>query len=144
MLPGMRSNTGCAAWHARKRLFLQCFVGFGSAAVIPTSAQDIYRRPGAPCWKTRLSKSDLSSFVSGTASWAQLGLKLRTSNWRAKMPRTAGEMGFLHCRSWNCHPTYSSSFSNMLWGSKGLVSFCCCFGFFGLSGQTKKSPKHGK
>ena len=51
MLPGMRSKMGRAAWHARKPLFLQCFVGFGSAAVSPTGARNICRRLGAPCWK---------------------------------------------------------------------------------------------
>ena len=51
MLPVMRSKMGCAASAGRKSLFLQCFVGFVSAAVIATVPANMQRPPGVTCWK---------------------------------------------------------------------------------------------
>ena len=50
MLLVMRSKMGRAASEGGKSLFLQCFVGFGRAAVTATGLSNMQRRLGAACW----------------------------------------------------------------------------------------------
>ena len=101
MLPFMRSIMGCAESGASNPYFYSVWGG-SPGPVILAGARNIGRDLGAPCRKWGCSKHIFALYIwhllLGSIG-CEAGFFLRC----AKMPRTAGKMGFLHCRSQICN-----------------------------------------
>ena len=104
MLLGMRSKVGRAVWHAK---------------YLPS--------PWGTMLKMRLSKTDFSSCMLGTALWLWSGLKLAFFSGVQKMSRIEGKMAFLDLRSGNCHPR---NFYVFRWHA------CICFANWPILAET--------
>ena len=94
MLSVMRSKMGCAASEGGKPLFLQCFVGFRSAAVIARGARNMRRRLGATCWKWGIFHHQFRCFTGGPAPWLQVSLRFAVVSRVHTCPELRGKWGF--------------------------------------------------